>query len=91
MDLDLFLDLVDKGGSVAHLAVAVIAYGTYLMAKKVLALLESINKSLSAIQGRVGTVAAATDKTLREHGQLLHSIRTQNAAILGNVKKAAGH
>ena len=92
MDLQFFIDLVQQGGSVAHFAVAAIAYGTYLMAKKVLALLESINKSLTAIQGRVAAAAVSTNKTLSEHGQLLHSIRTQNTAILAVAKKAAaGH
>lgn len=91
MDLQFFVDLVQSGGSAAHFAIAAIAYGTYVLAKKVLRLLESINKSLAAIQGRVAGIAAASSKTLTEHSQLLHSIRSQNVAILAAAKKAAGH
>lgn len=91
MDFDFFASLVQQGGNVSHLAVAVIAYGTYILARKVLALLASIDKNLTAIQGRMAGVAVATHKTLAEHGQLLHSIRSQNSAILAAARKAAGH
>lgn len=91
MDFQFFADLVQQSGNASHLLVALIAYGTYLLAKKVLALLGSINKSLAAIQGRIANTVIASTKITNEHGQLLHSIRTQNTAILAAAKKAAAH
>jgi hypothetical protein len=91
VDFQFFSDLVDKGGNVAHFAVAAIAYGTYIMARKVLALLASINENLAALRGPTAAALHKTNRTLENHGQLLHSIRTQNTAILAAAKKAAGH
>jgi mevalonate kinase len=71
MDFDLFVDLVQKGGNVAMMALAIVSYATFQAARKIMLSLDKINENLVELK----------KANQRELSQLVNAIHKLNGSI----------